>query len=730
MALGGTYNTGLVGVTNASKAVTGVGVLWSDVVEGDWLQVGVAIGVIDSVSGTFDGITLKDGWAGISDSVITVTIASPAVVSLTAHGKSAGDPVSFFTTISLPTGLIASTTYYVIAAGLTSGAFEVAATIGGAAINTSGSQSGVHTLAQPYRVLQYSPLRFAPAITQQKVRQFINLIETASLFGVPFAWDTGTSDADPGAGNIRANNASLASATLLYISKTSRAGANVAAFLAALDDSTSSTSKGILILGTQPDGTQAMFTVGAVTDATNYIKLAISGPSGVTSFLSGALINFQFTRTGDGSSPLGAANIWTGVNKIKIPSGDADPSLTHNGPATLEFDGDSHATALVWNIATTSPYPIWMQSRNWSSDQTSNLLINPMGGGVAISTTISGMLAGLNSGLQIGDNWSNSTTYAPAGGPNANAKLTLFNDAALSGLVSFVRTSTITGAGQSISSYAYADNSSARGAWPIYTEAHKITAADYAGNEFSAVNRDSTLRPINSYNSGGGGSGGLQIESGNAAPVSDYTLYPASHALLFSAANNGSGQTHNDGFLAGIIFRSGSLSAQSYNPPMAISLAANTDEHAIYFWADATTAAWKVYSDATAGANTLIFSNSVAAFSSDLTFTGTAWTQTTPTPTASTGSFTTVSSIVRQKILGKVCSVTVQVTVTTLGTASGQIYVGLPTSASHATATAAVDNSSGSTVMMCQVSGSTMSIIPVAGIAAHVYLANATYEIA
>jgi hypothetical protein len=45
----------------------------------------------------------------------------------------------------LPTGITAGTPYYVLATGLTSSTFRFAATPGGAAINTSGSQSGTHT---------------------------------------------------------------------------------------------------------------------------------------------------------------------------------------------------------------------------------------------------------------------------------------------------------------------------------------------------------------------------------------------------------------------------------------------------------------------------------------------------------------------------------------------------------------------------------------------------------
>lgn len=76
---------------------------------------------------------------------VTMTIASPCVVTMTNHGLQAGSSVVFTTTGALPTGLTAGTRYYVISAGLTADAFEVSATDGGAAINTSGSQSGVHT---------------------------------------------------------------------------------------------------------------------------------------------------------------------------------------------------------------------------------------------------------------------------------------------------------------------------------------------------------------------------------------------------------------------------------------------------------------------------------------------------------------------------------------------------------------------------------------------------------
>lgn len=59
-----------------------------------------------------------------------------------AHGYTAGDAVQFFTAGTLPTGISANTTYYVIASGLTATDFKVSATSGGGAITITGSGSG------------------------------------------------------------------------------------------------------------------------------------------------------------------------------------------------------------------------------------------------------------------------------------------------------------------------------------------------------------------------------------------------------------------------------------------------------------------------------------------------------------------------------------------------------------------------------------------------------------
>jgi hypothetical protein len=77
-----------------------------------------------------------------TQATVTMTIASPCVVSW-ANVFVDGQPIAFTTTGALPTGIVAGTTYYVKTPNTST--FNLAATPGGTAIVTTGTQSGVHT---------------------------------------------------------------------------------------------------------------------------------------------------------------------------------------------------------------------------------------------------------------------------------------------------------------------------------------------------------------------------------------------------------------------------------------------------------------------------------------------------------------------------------------------------------------------------------------------------------
>jgi len=126
------------------------GSLFAHIATSTYTQVKSALGVFLGGSVNTAGTTSTLGlYDGIS-SVVTMTIASPCVISWTGHPFVAGGALKLTTTGALATGLTAGTTVYVSATGLTANSFQVADTAAHAiagtnSINSSGSQSGVQT---------------------------------------------------------------------------------------------------------------------------------------------------------------------------------------------------------------------------------------------------------------------------------------------------------------------------------------------------------------------------------------------------------------------------------------------------------------------------------------------------------------------------------------------------------------------------------------------------------
>lgn len=85
----------------------------------------------------------RDDICKVGENITAMTIASPCVVTWTGHGLEVDDRIEFTTTGTLPTGVVAGTDYYVLT--VTTDTFTFAATSGGAAINSSGSQVLSHT---------------------------------------------------------------------------------------------------------------------------------------------------------------------------------------------------------------------------------------------------------------------------------------------------------------------------------------------------------------------------------------------------------------------------------------------------------------------------------------------------------------------------------------------------------------------------------------------------------
>ena len=135
-------------------------------------------GVDGTIGGTcyrylfLDEISQKSPMHTIETGTFSVTIASPAVFTISTTGQydyrtamalRPGDSFTVTTTGVLPTGLSPGVTYYVIPTGYAPGdlvnygsdscSFQVSLTPNGTAVNTSGSQSGTHTLTNPNKTM-------------------------------------------------------------------------------------------------------------------------------------------------------------------------------------------------------------------------------------------------------------------------------------------------------------------------------------------------------------------------------------------------------------------------------------------------------------------------------------------------------------------------------------------------------------------------------------------------
>lgn len=172
--------------------------------------------------------------------------------------------------------------------------------------------------------------------------------------GPQWLWDTGTSDADPGAGTVRANNASLASATFLYIDTSDRFGNDVSGWLAALDDSGIVANRGRIRLAQRND--ESVFAEFRITDSiisgSGYRKIPVVyvAPASAPTFADTApLVLTAIERGADGTSNV-SINYYSVLTLIAdtVP-GDYEVAVTYGYYAS----GDSEP--MTWKRFGSAP---------------------------------------------------------------------------------------------------------------------------------------------------------------------------------------------------------------------------------------------------------------------------------------------------------------------------------------------------------------------------------------
>jgi hypothetical protein len=147
---------------------------------------------------------------------------------------------------------------------------------------------------------------------------------------INYAFDTTTTNSDPGSGKLRLNNATQSTATAIYLSNLDSGATDWSSVIATLADSTNAV-KGHIRLADRTDSTKwIILTVSAYTTHTNYKELtvAVVGSSSSNPFSNTETIVLEFTRAGDVgvTGPSGGPTGATGPTGPTGPTGVTGPT--------------------------------------------------------------------------------------------------------------------------------------------------------------------------------------------------------------------------------------------------------------------------------------------------------------------------------------------------------------------------------------------------------------------
>jgi hypothetical protein len=154
-----------------------------------------------------------------------------------------------------------------------------------------------------------------------------------------WAFDTSTSMADPGTGDVRFNNATLASVTQISVSyKSSQSGnPDISDWVAAWDDSTNDAIRGHIMI--HEDGTPSNFWTGyingAITDNSTWLQIPVTHIDSGGSFAASDNMVVGFSRAGDAGAG-GFDMLW-----------DADTSDSDSGAGKVWFNNGTLASVSI-----------------------------------------------------------------------------------------------------------------------------------------------------------------------------------------------------------------------------------------------------------------------------------------------------------------------------------------------------------------------------------------------
>lgn len=207
-------------------------------------------------------------------------------------------------------------------------------------------------------------LRYQPVGTAQEY-DVADILGSSA--GVDYTFSATTTDADPGAGIIRLNHATLASVTAAYIDNVNKAGSTVTGWLDSLDDMGSATNRGLItIFNKESSGENFRIyrVTGSVVNGTGYRKLTLVHVDGAGVFTADDTLVLVFASSGaDGARGAGLPFTFDGASTADANPGTGKLRVNHATPASITkiyiSESDSNAVSVaaaeaIWDDSTTT----------------------------------------------------------------------------------------------------------------------------------------------------------------------------------------------------------------------------------------------------------------------------------------------------------------------------------------------------------------------------------------
>ena len=279
--------------------------------------------------------TFKGNWAtatayAIRD-IIKDTSNNNIYICNTAHTSSGSQPISGNTDVAKWDLLVDAASATTSAAAAATSATAAATSATAAATSATASATSATASATSATASATSATASATSATASATSATASAASAtaaeastgASAF--KYTFDTSTTMADPGTGDIRLNHATLASVTAIAIDATSADSGNpdVSDLIASIDDGTNSTHEGYIFV--RKSGTPATFmaynVTGAIVDNTGWLQIPVTHAASGGSLSGSDVLYISFARSGNvgATGPTGP----TGSTGATGPQGDA-----------------------------------------------------------------------------------------------------------------------------------------------------------------------------------------------------------------------------------------------------------------------------------------------------------------------------------------------------------------------------------------------------------------------